>query len=121
MVGVRASVYAVESLFLRLRAAEHREHPTHQAGETEYELRQMYSATHHSLGGATILESIMLRTVIITGTIAIAILAVISLLTVMAGPSQDMEYLKFGLTLLLFLVIIIGSYWFVVRGPGKRM
>ena len=68
-----------------------------------------------------ILEVIMLRTVIITGTIAFAILAVILLLTVLAGASQNTEYLKFGLTLLLFLVILVGSYWFVVRGPGGRM
>ena len=63
----------------------------------------------------------MLRTVIITGILAFAILAVITFLTVLAGTSQSMEYLKFGLSLLMFLVIIVGSYWFVVRGPGSRM
>ncbi len=63
----------------------------------------------------------MLRTVIITGTIAFAIMAVILVLTVVTQPSVDMEYIKFGLMLLMFLVIIIGSYYFVVRGPGGRM
>jgi hypothetical protein len=29
--------------------------------------------------------------------------------------------LEFGLALLMFLVIFIGSYWFIVRGPGSRM
>jgi hypothetical protein len=63
----------------------------------------------------------MLRTVIITGTIAFAILAVILVLTVLAGPSRNAEYLEFGLALLTMLVILIGSYWFVVFGPGRRM
>ena len=63
----------------------------------------------------------MIKTVITTGVLAIAVLVAISILTVIAGRSQDMEYIKFGLSLLMFLLIIIGSYWFVVRGPGGRM
>lgn len=63
----------------------------------------------------------MLRTVIITGAITIAILVVILVVELVAGTAQNIEYLQFGLTLLLFLVIIVGSYWFVVRGPGSRM
>ena len=63
----------------------------------------------------------MLRTVIITGTIAFAILAVILVLTVVAAPSRNAEYLEFGLALLTMLVILIGSYWFVVFGSGRRM
>jgi hypothetical protein len=34
---------------------------------------------------------------------------------------QNTEYLQFDLSLLMFLVIIFGSYWFIVRGPGNRM
>ncbi len=63
----------------------------------------------------------MLRTVIITGAISFAILAVIQFLTITAGAAIDTEYLEFGLTLLMFLVILVGSYWFIVRGPGRRM
>jgi hypothetical protein len=63
----------------------------------------------------------MLRTVIITGVLAFAILVVIAVLEWVAGNAQNSEYLQFGLSLLMFLVIIIGSYWFVVRGPGSRM
>jgi hypothetical protein len=63
----------------------------------------------------------MLRTVIITGVLAFAILVVIAVLEWVAGNAQNSEYLQFGLSLLVFLVIIIGSYWFVVRGPGSRM
>jgi hypothetical protein len=63
----------------------------------------------------------MMRTVITTGVLAIAILVVIVALEWVAGTIQNIEYLQFGLSLLMFLVISIGSYWFVVRGPGGRM
>jgi ABC-type nickel/cobalt efflux system permease component RcnA len=63
----------------------------------------------------------MLRTVVITGAISFAILAVILVLTVLQGATLDAEYLEFALALIMFLVILIGSYWFVVRGPGRHM
>jgi hypothetical protein len=63
----------------------------------------------------------MLRTVITTGVLAIAILVVIVVIEWVAGANQNIEYLQFGLSLLMFLVIFIGSYWFVVRGPGGRI
>jgi uncharacterized membrane protein len=63
----------------------------------------------------------MLRTVTSTGVVAVAILVVISVLEWVVGNAQNTEYLQFGLSLLMFLVIIFGSYWFIVRGPGSRM
>jgi hypothetical protein len=63
----------------------------------------------------------MWRTVITTGVVAIAILVVNVVLELVGGTNQNIEYLQFGLSLLMFLCIIIGSYWFVVRGPGGRM
>ncbi len=63
----------------------------------------------------------MLRTVIITGAISFAILAAILLLTVVRGATLGSEYVEFALALIMFLVIIIGSYWFIVRGPGRYM
>jgi hypothetical protein len=63
----------------------------------------------------------MLRTVIITGAIAFAILAVILVLTHLQGATLATEYLEFVLALAMFSVIIIGSYWFIVRGPGRYM
>ena len=63
----------------------------------------------------------MLRTVVITGAISFAILTVILLLTVVVGATLDTEYLEFALALVMFLVILVGSYWFIVRGPGRRM
>jgi heme/copper-type cytochrome/quinol oxidase subunit 4 len=63
----------------------------------------------------------MLRAVVITGAISFAILAVILFLTLTVGATLDTEYLEFALSLAMFLVIIVGSYWFVVRGPGRYM
>ena len=63
----------------------------------------------------------MLRTVVITGAISFAILTAVLLLTVVAGATLDTEYLEFALALVMFLVILVGSYWFIVRGPGRRM
>jgi low temperature requirement protein LtrA len=63
----------------------------------------------------------MLRTVVITGSISFAILTAILLLTVLVGADLDTEYLEFALALAMFLVIIVGSYWFIVRGPGRYM
>jgi hypothetical protein len=63
----------------------------------------------------------MLRTVVITGVISFAILAGILVLGVLQGATLDAEYLEFALALIMFLVILIGSYWFVVRGPGRYM
>jgi heme/copper-type cytochrome/quinol oxidase subunit 4 len=63
----------------------------------------------------------MLRTVVVTGAISFAILAVILFLTLSAGATLDTEYLEFALALAMFLVILVGSYWFVVRGPGRYM
>ncbi|MDQ4043369.1 MAG: hypothetical protein M3118_06085 [Actinomycetota bacterium] len=63
----------------------------------------------------------MLRTVVITGVVSFAILAVILVLTVVQGAALDTEYLEFALALTMFFVILVGSYWFVVRGPGRHM
>ena len=63
----------------------------------------------------------MLRTVVITGAISFAILAVILFLTVSVGATIGAEYLEFALAMAMFLVILGGSYWFIVRGPGRHM
>ncbi len=31
-----------------------------------------------------------------------------------------MEYLEFAVALLLFVVMLIGAYWFVISEPGTR-
>ena len=63
----------------------------------------------------------MLRTVVITGAISFAILAVILFLTLTVGATLETEYLEFALALAMLLVILVGSYWFIVRGPGRYM
>jgi hypothetical protein len=63
----------------------------------------------------------VLRTVIITGVLAFAILVVILFLTLTAGAALETEYLEFALALAMFLVILGGSYFFIVRGPGRYM
>jgi hypothetical protein len=60
------------------------------------------------------------RTVIITGAIALVVLAVMLVLPLLARPTLSTEYVEFALALGMFLIIIVGSYWFVVRGQGGR-
>jgi len=62
----------------------------------------------------------MLRTVIITGAIAFVILGVIVVLNLFPRASLGTEYLEFALALGMFVAILVGSYWFVVRGQGRR-
>jgi hypothetical protein len=63
----------------------------------------------------------MLKTLYITGSIAAVIWLGIILITVFGAASLPSEYLEFALALAMCLVILIGSYWFVVRGPGRYM
>jgi hypothetical protein len=60
------------------------------------------------------------RTVIITGTISMVILAVMFVLRYITRPTLGSEYIEFAMALGLFLVLIAGSYWFVVLGQGRR-
>lgn len=57
---------------------------------------------------------------IITAALALlgtAAFVSIFLLTVTGGS----EYTKFALAMVMFASILIGSYWFVVFGPGRRL
>jgi hypothetical protein len=60
----------------------------------------------------------MLRTILITGSIGMVIGFAGTLLTLFGGGSVRVEYLEFAVALLLFLVMLIGAYWFVVGEPG---
>lgn len=42
-------------------------------------------------------------------------------LTLLGKGSLQTEYIEFAVALVMFLVILAGSYWFVVRGSGKDM
>lgn len=61
----------------------------------------------------------MIKTVTTTAVIAGILVAANLLLTLFGGVSHQVQYLKFALMLVTFLIILIGSYWFVARGPGR--
>jgi hypothetical protein len=64
----------------------------------------------------------MMKTVLITGSIAV-VLALCGILLTLFGPetpAAEYEYLKFALVLIMFLVILIGSYWFVMVPSGSN-
>jgi hypothetical protein len=41
-------------------------------------------------------------------------------LTMFGGGSIRVEYLEFAVALLLFLIILIGAYWFLIGEPGTK-
>jgi len=57
--------------------------------------------------------------VLVTGSTGMIIGFAGTLLTLFGGGSVRMEYVEFAVALLLFLVMLIGSYWFVMVEPGK--
>jgi nitrogen fixation/metabolism regulation signal transduction histidine kinase len=63
----------------------------------------------------------MMKTVLIAGSIALVVGLCGTLLTLFGPktPAAEYEYLKFAVMLILFLVILIGSYWFVMV-PTER-
>ena len=62
----------------------------------------------------------LLKTILITGSIGMVVGFSGTLLTLFGGGSVRVEYLEFAVALLLFLVMLIGAYWFVVSEPGTR-
>ena len=62
----------------------------------------------------------MLKTILITGSIGMVVGFTGTLLTLFGGGSIRVEYLEFAVALLLFLVMLIGAYWFVIGEPGTR-
>ena len=60
----------------------------------------------------------MLKTILITGSIGMVVGFTGTLLTLFGGGSIRVEYLEFAVALLLFLVMLIGAYWFVIGEPG---
>ena len=64
----------------------------------------------------------MMKTLLIAGPIALVVGLCGTLLTLFGPktPAAEYEYLKFAVMLILFLVILIGSYWFVMVPPGRN-
>lgn len=63
----------------------------------------------------------MLKPVLITTAVVGVLLLVELLLTLLGQGSLQTEYIEFAVALVMFGVILVGSYWFVVRGSGKDM
>ena len=62
----------------------------------------------------------MLKTILITGSIGMVVGFAGTLLTLFGGGTIRVEYLEFAVALLLFLVILIGAYWFVIGEPDTK-
>ncbi|MDQ3182476.1 MAG: hypothetical protein M3Q62_02830 [Actinomycetota bacterium] len=62
----------------------------------------------------------MMKTVLITGSIALVVGLSGTLLTLFGPKTVEAEYLKFAVMMLLFVVILIGSYWFVMVPTGRN-
>jgi hypothetical protein len=61
----------------------------------------------------------MMKIVRVTGSTGMIIGFAGTLLTLFGGGSVRMEYVEFAVALLLFLVMLIGSYWFVMVEHGE--
>ena len=62
----------------------------------------------------------LMRTLLITGAIAMIVGLSGTLLTLFGPNTFEAQLVKFAIMLLLFLVIIVGSYWFVMVPPGRE-
>ena len=60
----------------------------------------------------------MIKTVLITSSIGMILGFIGSLMSMFGNSSFSWELMEFAVMLLLFLVILIGSYWFVMVEPG---
>jgi hypothetical protein len=62
----------------------------------------------------------MMKTILITGSIAMVVGFSGTLLTLFGPNTIGAQYAKFTIMLVLFLVILVGSYWFVMVPPGRE-
>jgi hypothetical protein len=60
------------------------------------------------------------KTVLITGSIAFVGVLCVVLLTLFGPTTVASQYVKFAIMVVLFVVILIGSYWFVMVPPGRE-
>ena len=62
----------------------------------------------------------MLKAVLVTGSIVMVVGFAGSLLALFGGGVLSSEYVEFAVALILFVVILIGSYWFVMWPPDRN-
>ena len=61
----------------------------------------------------------IIKTVLITGSTALVVVLCVVLLTLFGPTTVASQYVKFAIMLLLFVAMLIGSYWFVMV-PSAR-
>ena len=62
----------------------------------------------------------VMKTLLITGAIALVVGFSGTLLTLFGPNTFEAQLVKFAIMLLLFLVILVGSYWFVMVPSGRE-
>jgi hypothetical protein len=62
----------------------------------------------------------MIKTLLITVPIALVVGLSGTVLTLFGPNTLGAQYVKFAIMLLLFLVMLVGSYWFVMVPPGRE-
>jgi hypothetical protein len=62
----------------------------------------------------------MIKTLLITVPIAMVVGLSGTVLTLFGPNTLEAQYVKFAIMLLLFLVMLVGSYWFVMVPPGRE-
>jgi hypothetical protein len=62
----------------------------------------------------------MIKTILITSTIGMIVGFGGTLMSLFGGGTLLMEYLEFVVMLVLFLVMLIGAYWFVMVPPTEK-
>ena len=65
-------------------------------------------------------KELMIKTILFTGTIGMIVGFGGTLMSLFGGGSLLMEYLEFIVMLVLFVVMLIGAYWFVMVNPSKE-
>ena len=62
----------------------------------------------------------IMKTVLITGSIAFVGVLCVILLTLFGPTTAASEYVKFAIMMVLFLAILLGSYWFMMVPSGRN-
>ena len=62
----------------------------------------------------------IMKTVLVTGSLAFVGVLCMTILTLFGPTTVASQYVKFAIMLLMFLVILIGSYWFVMVPSGRN-
>ena len=62
----------------------------------------------------------IMKTVLITGAIALVGVLCVVLLTLFGPSTVASQYVRFAIMLVMFLVILVGSYWFVMVPSGRE-